>query len=294
MRELPRPVLAERTTIRLGGTALAEIVLESEEDSALLPGALRRLGGEPFVLGAGSNLLARDGDDLPLILVRPALEDGPEIVGETEGRILVRAGAGVPMPRLLRFCAESGLGGLEGLAGVPGSVGGAIAMNAGSFGTETCAALHAIRIWTEDGGIRDLPAGELEYGYRHMRPRDGDGRIVILAGTFALTGRARDVIKGNLRHNFFEKKSRQPVTARSAGCVFRNPPGGESAGRLLDAAGFRGRRRGDMAFSDMHANFLVNLGRGRADDALALLDLAREAVARRFGVDLELEVRIIP
>ena len=137
MREVMRPSLAERTTLRLGGTAIAELVLEDAADLAALPERLRALGGSPLILGAGSNILARDGD-LPLVLLRPRFMRGPEIAGEKDGKILVRVGAGVPLPRLLRFCAGQGLSGLEGLVGIPGSVGGAVAMNAGSFGTETC------------------------------------------------------------------------------------------------------------------------------------------------------------
>ena len=131
MREIPRPSLAERTTLRLGGTAIAELVLEDAADLAALSGRLRALGGSPLILGAGSNILARDGD-LPLVLVRPRFMQGPDIVGEKDGKILVRVGAGVPLPRLLRFCVAQGLSGLEGLVGIPGSVGGAVAMNAGS------------------------------------------------------------------------------------------------------------------------------------------------------------------
>ena len=135
MRETPAPWLAPRTTLRVGGTALAEIVLERLEDVPLLGERLRALGGTPLVLGAGSNILAQDGE-LPLVLVRPQLTHGPEIVGEAGGKVLVRAGAGVPLPRLLRFCAVHGLSGLEGLVGIPGSVGGAIAMNAGAHGVD--------------------------------------------------------------------------------------------------------------------------------------------------------------
>ena len=143
MREMPAPFLAPRTTLRVGGTAIAELILERSEDLYLLPDRLKVLGGTPLVLGAGSNILAQDGE-LPLVLIRPFFSDGPVIVGEHEGKVLVRAGAGVPMARLLRFCAVNGLSGLEGLVGIPGSVGGAVAMNAGSHGTETCKNIYNI------------------------------------------------------------------------------------------------------------------------------------------------------
>ena len=133
MREILSPSLAERTSLHLGGRAIAELVLERAEDYPLLAERLQQLGGSPYIIGAGTNLLARDGE-LPVVLLRSAIKEGPEIVWESEARAHVRAGAGVPLPRLLGFCARRGLGGLEGLVGIPGSVGGAVAMNAGSYG----------------------------------------------------------------------------------------------------------------------------------------------------------------
>ncbi len=293
MREIARPLLSERTTLRLGGPALAELLPETEEDALALPERLRRWGGRPFVIGAGSNLLAQDGE-LGLTLIRPRFCEGPEVTGEEDGRVLVRVGSGAPLPRLLRFCAAEGLSGLEGLAGIPGSVGGAVSMNAGSYGTETCRLLRSVRVLV-DGTVREVPETAIDYGYRSCKlPFEGGSMPpLILSATFGLTRTQRNVITSLLRHNFFKKKSTQPVTAWSAGCVFKNPPGAASAGKLLDEAGFRGRRLGGMAFSEMHANFLINEGKGSASAALALIDEAAEAVRRRFGIALKMEVRIV-
>ena len=293
MREIVRPSLAERTTLRLGGSALVELLPENEEDAQALPERVRHWGGRPFVIGAGSNLLVRD-EAQPLTLIRPLFREGPEIVGEDGGRVLVRAGAGVPLPRLLRFCAARGLGGLEGLAGIPGSVGGAVAMNAGSIGSETCRCLHSLRVCV-DGKTEDVAAAAIGYGYRScvLPARGGVLPPLILFATFGLTRMERNVITSLLRHNILKKKSTQPVTAWSAGCVFKNAPGVMPAGKLLDEAGFRGRRLGGMAFSSVHANFLINEGKGSAAAALALIDEAAGCVSRRFGITLELEVRIV-
>ena len=292
MREMPAPFLAPRTTLRIGGTAIAELVLERSEDLDLLPDKLKALGGKPLVLGAGSNILAHDGE-LPLVLIRPFFNDGPQIVGEHEGKILVRAGAGVPMARLLRFCAVNGLSGLEGLVGIPGSVGGAVAMNAGSHGTETCKNIYTIQAFV-DNTIQRISVDALQYGYRTLRINGKKNDFIVLEATFGLTVGERDGICNCMRHNFFKKKSKQPVTAWSAGCVFKNPTPEMSAGRLLDEAGFKGRKLGGMAFSSLHANFLINEGKGSATAALALLQEAREAVRQRFGIELEPEVRIVP
>lgn len=292
MREMPAPFLAPRTTLRVGGTAIAEIILERSEDLYLLPDRLKALGGTPLVLGAGSNILAQDGE-LPLVLIRPFFNDGPVIVGEHEGKVLVRAGAGVPMARLLRFCAVNGLSGLEGLVGIPGSVGGAVAMNAGSHGAETCKNIYNIQIFA-DNTIERINGNALQYGYRTLKINGKKNDFIVLEATFGLTRTARDGICRCMRHNFFEKKSKQPVTAWSAGCVFKNPSPEMPAGRLLDQAGFKGKKMGGMAFSTLHANFMINEGKGSATAALALMQEAKEAVLERFGIALEPEVRIIP
>ena len=292
MREMPAPFLAPRTTLRIGGTAIAELVLERSEDLDLIPDKLKALGGKPLVLGAGSNILAQDGE-LPLVLIRPFFNDGPVIVGEHEGKVLVRARAGVPMARLLRFCAVNGLSGLEGLVGIPGSVGGAVAMNAGSHGTETCKNIYNIQVFV-DNNIQRISVDALQYGYRTLRINGKKNDFIVLEATFGLTVGERDGICNCMRHNFFKKKSKQPVTAWSAGCVFKNPTPEMSAGRLLNEAGFKGRKLGGMAFSSLHANFLINEGKGSATAALALLQEAREAVRQRFGIELEPEVRIVP
>lgn len=291
MRETPSPLLAERTSIRLGGRAIAELHLEAEDDVFRLAERQKQLGGRLFILGAGTNILAADGD-LPVILVRYAAEGEPTVVRDEGERVIVRVGASVPLPRLLRFCAAHGLSGLEGLVGIPGSVGGAVAMNAGSFGCEVGPNLAAVRFF--DGAqIRDADGGELSYGYRHMRMPGEVADYLVLSGTFSLTRKAKDDISLFMRHNFFEKKSKQPVTAWSAGCVFKNPAPDRSAGKLLDAAGYRGKSLGGMMFSPLHANFLVNTGKGSASAAFDLMRMAEDEVRRRFGVTLEPEVRIV-
>ncbi len=292
MREIASPLLSQRTTLRLGGTAIAELILENPADVAGLPDRLRALGGAPVIMGAGSNILAQDGD-LPLVLVRPNFTRGPEVVGESAGKVFVRAGAAVPLPRLLRFCATHGLAGLEGLVGIPGTVGGAVAMNAGSFGVETCRKIENIHI-ASNGEVRVVVAQALQYSYRSLCIDDKKNDFIVLEATFGLTRTARDGISKCMRHNFFEKKSKQPVTAWSAGCVFKNPSPEMPAGKLLDQAGFKGKKMGGMAFSTLHANFMINEGKGSATAALALMQEAKEAVLERFGIALEPEVRIIP
>ena len=301
LKVLDGPVLAHRTTLRLGGRALAEVRAAGPQDLDDLPAALARLGGEPRMLGCGSNILADDGE-LPVVVV--ALEDGgpfdaaPELAGETmDGRVLVRVGAAQRLPRLVSRLAAWGLGGMEGLAGIPGAVGGAVAMNAGSYGCECGAVLHAVSVFSPVLGHVTLERGRFRYGYRHFELLDEAGAplgdwFLVTSATFALERCDSALVHAAMRGNYLKKKATQPVLSHSAGCVFRNPSAEHPAGKLLDAAGFKGYRVGGMAFSPMHANFMVNEGNGTAKEAFSLLQLAKVAVRERFGVNLELEVKV--
>ncbi len=281
-----QPLLKELTTLGLGGTALAQAVLRAESDLDALGRFLEQSGGRPFVLGGGSNLLAEDHDlDLTLLAVRNAGTP------ERDGRVL-RCGAGLRLPSLIKFCEEAGLAGLEPLAGIPGAVGGAVAMNAGSYGAEIKDVLSRVRLWTPQRGLFWVQAGDCSFGYRRFSPPEGTGRPLVWEAEFALTPADPDAVRARVRETLEKKKAAQPIAARSAGCVFKNPEG-RSAGKLLDEAGFKGRRLGNMGFSELHANFLVNLGGGRSAEALELLETARAAVLERFGTRLDLEVIVL-
>lgn len=289
------PLMSERTTLRLGGPALAELVARAEGDLDLLARAIEELGGRPLAIGAGSNLLAAGGE-AGLVLVRAQNAAEPQLMRQADGAMLVRATAGLSLPRLLGICRQLGLSGLEPLTGIPGRVGGAVAMNAGSYGAETGALLARVRLWTPGLGLVWLGAEECLFGYRRFDPGMGGGFHLVWEAEFVLTPDEPEAVKARMESAYAKKKASQPVTAKSAGCVFKNPknaPEGLSAGRLLDQAGMRGRTLGGMAFSPMHANFLVNQGGGTAAQALELLELGRATVRERFGVDLETEVVVL-
>lgn len=316
MRVLPSPSLAPLTTLRIGGSALAEIRLETPADFDRLPEALARLGGEPRVLGGGSNLLIAEGR-LPLVLVRPLCGAGqdPVILGESaprtadktgQARVNIRVGAGLRLPALLAWCAEHGLAGLEGLAGVPGQVGGAVAMNAGAYGDAFGERLTGLTVFTPERGVEHLTPGEWSAGYRHFALNAPHAWFAVLEAELSLAVSAPDAVRTTLGERLARKKATQPVTLHTAGCVFKNP-GEVSAGRLLDEAGLRGAHRGPVYFSELHANFLVHDVRpGGADGpdqadtkgsfaaAADLLAEAREAVARRAGIKLEMEIKVWP
>ena len=294
MREVRNPSLSAITTLGLGGTCSLELTVSSRDDLAAMDDRIRELGLPVYVVGRGSNIFGLDGSH-EAVLVRPAFTDGPAVLGDetADGGVLVSCGAGISLPVLLAFLREKGLSGMEGLAGIPGTVGGAVAMNAGSFGTSTAESLDSVEIWS-GGRLVRLTPDACETGYRHFRPRGLAGSFLVVFAVFRLSRSTSQDVAAGMQHNFQMKKSRQPITARSAGCVFRNPACGVSAGALLERAGFRGRRKGSVALSEQHANFLVNLGGGTSAEALALLEEARTAVRAMAGVELDFEVRFLP
>lgn len=294
MREVRNPSLSAITTLGLGGTCSLELTVSSRDDLAAMDDRIRELGLPVYVVGRGSNIFGLDGSH-EAVLVRPAFTDGPAVLGDetADGGVLVSCGAGISLPVLLAFLREKGLSGMEGLAGIPGTVGGAVAMNAGSFGTSTAESLDSVEIWS-GGRLVRLTPDACETGYRHFRPRGLAGSFLVVSAVFRLSRSTSQDVAAGMQHNFQMKKSRQPITARSAGCVFRNPACGVSAGALLERAGFRGRRKGSVALSEQHANFLVNLGGGTSAEALALLEEARTAVRAIAGVELDFEVRFLP
>ncbi len=295
MQIIYEPKFSERTTLRLGGKAIAELRLTEKLDEDALTKKLAELGGDIFVLGAGSNLLVSD-EDVGLTLLRPLFKGEPRIIQEREGKVLLSVGSGVRLPRLLGACAKLGLSGIEGLCGIPGTVGGAIAMNAGSFGHETCSAIASIKVYSPHTGIVELGPDDFSYGYRKFSIaslQEINSWFFIIEATFILTPSNMDGIKKRMSLDFLKKKSRQPIKAWSAGCVFKNPAPDAPAGMLLEQCGFKGKNLGGMAFSSLHANFLINEGQGSATAAFELIEQAKQAVRERFAIELETEVKIL-
>ena len=282
VRIVASPCIASLTSLHLGGRALALATFGSAADLETLPEAADRIGGRVAMLGGGTNILAADGE-LPVVLVRCGLDEAPAVIGEDGGLRLVRVGAGVKLPRLLVWCMKHGLSGLEG----------AVAGNAGAHGMDMGTVLRSVDVFSPDRGFRTLGREDVRCEYRFFGLKDGGKPWFAISGiVLALRPAGPEGIRKALRDNIERKLRVQPVRSWSAGCVFKNPPGGMSAGKLLDEAGFRGKRLGGMCFSEIHANFLVNEGKGSADAALELIRSAQSAVWERFGIQLQTEVKL--
>jgi UDP-N-acetylmuramate dehydrogenase len=243
----------------------------------------RQRGLPVWLLGRGTNLLVDDAGVRGLVMAV-----GPTAFRtvEVRGNRLV-AGAGAALGEAVRTAIRAGLAGLEGLVGIPGSVGGAVRMNAGTRAGEIAAVTAAVTAVDPARGPVRIEGADLGLGYR----TSSLGNRVVVEAEFKLTPADPAAMRERAAALAARRRAAQPLGERSAGCIFRNPAG-TGAGRLIDEAGLKGTRIGGMAVSERHANFLVNRGGATFDDAMRLIDLARETVRRRFGVDLHLEVEI--
>jgi UDP-N-acetylmuramate dehydrogenase len=277
--------LARFTSLRVGGPADA---LASPPDREALGRCLRLCAehGVPVsVLGNGFNTLVRDAGVEGLVLRVNAFralrhDAGGELAAE----------AGVTHATLARHCAAHGLAGLEFAAGIPGTVGGWIAMNAGVPDREVKDAVRAVEVMSAEGARRCLPAAELGFAYRSAQ---GLARgAVVVAAAFRVRPCPPAEVQAEIDRHLERRARTQPLDVPSCGSVFKNPPG-DFAGRLIEAAGLKGRRVGGAEISSVHANFIVNRGGATARDVLALIDEARERVLERTGTRLEPEVRVV-
>jgi UDP-N-acetylmuramate dehydrogenase len=276
--------LSRHTSWHVGGPAE---VFFNPRDRADLSAFLRTVpAAEPIQwIGLGSNLLVRDGGIRGVVISTHGTLDALERLSATT----VRAEAGVACARIARQCVKWGLGPAEFFAGIPGTFGGALAMNAGAFGGETWR--HVLRLETIDrhGVIHTRAAAEYRVSYRHVQAPVPEEWFLSAELTFEARPAAHSADVAALLER---RKATQPIGEWSCGSVFTNPPG-DHAARLIEAAGLKGFRIGDASVSDKHANFIINHGQASAQDLERLIRHVRDTVARVHGVTLEPEVRIV-
>ena len=271
--------LAPYTWFRVGGPAQ---MLHAPTDAAALARAIHAWDGPVTPIGVGSNLLVRDGG-IDGLVVRL----GRGFAGITVEGTRIRAGAAVPDAKLAQAAADAGLAGLEFLRGIPGTVGGAVRMNAGCHGTETRDRLVEATVVFRDGTTRTLSNGDLGFAYRHSDlPEDA----IVTEAVFEGTPDDPATIAARMAELMTARETAQPVREKTGGSTFRNPPG-ESAWKLIDAAGCRGLRVGGAQVSEKHCNFLVNHGEATAADLETLGEAVRDRVRDTSGHDLHWEIR---
>ena len=277
----PGASLAEKTSLGIGGTTDLLRITRHETIPELLK-RLERQGIAHKFLGGGSNLLVADGE-LPFVVLQLAQPE-PDVV--IEGNFAI-VDAAADLGRMVTLCAKHNLGGLEGLIGVPGTVGGALRMNAGAYGTQIGSYVREVKLYREaTRGLETLRGEQICFEYRHTSFAPDD---MMLAVKLELPSRPYQEILQGIRLCNEKRRSSQPLGQKSAGCIFKNPPGG-STGRMIDQLGLKGHNFGDARVSDRHANFFVNAGKASAADMLELIADVRGRIQQAYGVTLENEV----
>ncbi len=283
--------MADHTTLRVGGAADVVVYPEDRDALARLLALLAAREVPWIVLGNGSNLVVRDGGIRGAVVSLCDGFDALEDRGEDEGgRRLVRVEAGVGIRRLVRWSVDQGVGGFEFLVGIPGSVGGALAMNAGAWEAQIGDRVEELEVLLPGEGLRLLARDELAFRYRGVDLPEGAAVVgVILAGQPS----DPEHVKARAKELYQRRRTSQPVGRPSAGSVFRNPPSGPPAGWLIEDCGLKGVRVGDAEVSQVHANFIVNAGRAKASHVVSLIGMIQERVYVNHKVKLETEVRIV-
>ncbi len=281
--------MSEYTSFRVGGP-VDYLVLPSDLEA--LQKTLqwcRREKVAYFILGNGTNLLVKDGGirGMAISLSRgfrgfTEFERGPQESG-------ISVEAGEPLNKLLEFSCEKNLSGLEWAAGIPGTVGGALFMNAGAFGGEMKDGLQSLRLMDAEGNALEKGKEELSFSYRSLELKKG---WVILGGKFKLKSGKGQAIRSKMEEYLQKRMAKQPLNVPSAGSVFKNPSR-VAAGRLIEEMGLKGTRIRDAQISEKHANFIVNRGQARARDILTLAEWVREKVFQERGVRLEMEIQVV-
>ena len=284
--------LSRHTSFGIGGPADIMAYPADRDDLIALLEAIKKQKASYFVIGGGTNLLVRDGGFRGVVICLQRLsairiEREYRSIGGTFSVIYVEAGA--LLPKLLGFAMEQGLTGLEFTTGIPGTVGGAICLNAGTAAGEIGDVVDAVTLVSSDSALVCRGREELGFGYRTSNIPAGH---LILDAKIILRHDDRERIKAQVKEIQDRRRQHQPLGFLNAGSIFKNPQE-ESAGRLIDAAKLKGKKVGDAQVSDKHANFIVNLGKATAKDVVALMEIIRKTVLDVHGVRLEPEIKII-
>jgi UDP-N-acetylmuramate dehydrogenase len=288
--------MASYSTLRAGGQAEALIDVHT---LAELRELLVQLHEEQLVfriIGRGSNILVSDSG-YPGVVIRLKGEfSSIHLLDSNNASVVVRAGAGCPVAGLVSWCGKQGLSGLEFMAGIPGSVGGALRMNAGAWGGEIGERLQAVDFVDRHGQLRHIPVSALRLSYRAMEfAAEETGKMdsmVVSSATFRMLLGEREAVRSRCTQYLKRRRGKQPAGVASAGSFFKNPEG-DSAGRLIEAAGLKGACCGQAVVSSVHANFIVNTGKATATDIVRLMEQVQREVFQQFSVRLEPEVQIL-
>ena len=281
--------MSRHTSFRIGGPAAAFVIVNDEEELASVLSAVTETGAPHMIIGNGSNLLVSD-EGYPGIMIKLGGEF-ESIVRDAEDPCRVKVGAAMLMSRTSAFLTENGLSGFEFASGIPGSIGGAVFMNAGAYGGEIKDVVRSVRVMDPDGtNLRTVSNEEMQFSYRHSMAED-EG-ILILSAEMELKEDDPEEIAARVAELQFKRKSKQPVNFPSAGSTFKRPVGGYAAA-LIEQSGLKGYTVGGAQVSEKHSGFVINIGGAGCEDVLAVMRHVRATVLSDSGILLEPEVRLI-
>lgn len=282
--------MSAHTTFHIGGPA--DYFVEAGSESVLKELLLlcRETETPFFILGNGSNLLVSDEGYRGVMISLRGFDEISFREGESTeaGKTIMTAGCGVLLSKAAMQAAERGLTGFEFAGGIPGTLGGAVTMNAGAYGGEIRDVILSARVMTKAGDVRELSAEELDLSYRHSIIQEKD--LIVLSADFAFAHGDEEQIKEQMRQLNTQRREKQPLEYGSAGSTFKRPEG-YFAGKLIQDAGLKGYRSGDVMVSEKHSGFVVNVGKGTCGDAMHVIEHVQRTVYEQFGVELELEVK---
>lgn len=285
--------LGRYTSFRIGGAADAWLRIGDLPSLRRVQGIARQHQIPLFILGGGSNLLIRDGGVRGIVVaLRGAFRTyriTPRAAPSTDSGALVDVGVGYSLSRLAVRLARQGWGGMEFAYGIPGTLGGAMVMNAGTHLGDLRQVMVTARMLLADGEACELPVGKLGLQYRTSSYPPG---AILLGSTMRVRAGESQAIMAVMRDAYKRRQQTQPLWLPNAGSIFKNPPG-TAAARLIDELGLKGTRIGDAVVSPVHANFMVNVGHATARDVEGLIELVRNRVWDAYGIELELEVRVV-
>lgn len=277
--------MARHTTFKVGGPATLMALPGTEEELLAAVRTALEEGITPLFVGNGSNLLVDDAG-LDALVVKTA----PRVSRVEVRENTLRAGAGISLAQLASEAADHGLTGLEFAHGIPGSLGGAVVMNAGAYGGELCQVISQVRALDSRGQVRELAGDACDFSYRHSR--FSAGGWLILSATVELAPGDPAAIRGRMEELMARRKAKQPLEYPSAGSTFKRPEG-HFAAALIEGCGLKGLTVGGAQVSEKHAGFVINIGSATCRDILDLMDQVRERVFRETGVELEPEVKYV-
>mgnify|MGYP000636797508 FL=1 len=277
--------MSRHTSYGIGGPAGAYITPRDRDDLRRILHFADEQNIRVFFIGSGSNLLVADEGINGIVITLIKSFNKLEIKG-----CHIYAETGVMLGHMVKHCIKQKLTGLETMVGVPGTLGGALMMNAGAFGSEISNCLKNVDVMTLTGEIKQYSVKDIDFNYRHSSFKKNE---IIMSANFVLKKATKQEIMNKRAKASAGRKETQPLRFRSAGSLFKNPKKDVAAGYLIDKAGLKGTHRGDAEISEKHANFFVNHGKANAEDVVFLIRLARKTVEKKFGINLELEVKTL-